>query len=87
MVLGKLGHYVTPGGLVVKNLSANAGDIRDMGLTPESGRFPGGGHGNPLQYSCLENPMDREAWWATGHGVTVGHSEATQHTSYTMYKN
>ena len=52
-------------GLVVKNLSANAGDIIDLGSTPESGRSPAGGHGNPLQYSCLENPMDRGAWRAT----------------------
>ena len=50
---------------MVKNLPANAEDIRDTGLIPGSGRFPGGRHGNPLQYSCLENPMDREAWWAT----------------------
>ena len=56
--------------LVVKNLPANAGDVRDVGLIPGSGRSPGGGHGNPLQYSCLENPMDREAWWATVHRVT-----------------
>ena len=56
--------------LVVKKLLANAGDIRDTGLIPGSGRTPGGRHGNPLQYSCLENPMDREAWWATVHGVT-----------------
>ena len=47
--------------LVVKNPPANAGDARDVGLIPGSGRFPGGGHGNPLQYSCLENPMDRGA--------------------------
>ena len=45
--------------LVVKNLLANAGDIRDVGSIPELGRSPGGGHGNPLQHSCLENPMDR----------------------------
>ena len=45
------------------------GDSRDTGLIPGSGRSPGGGHGNPLQYSCLENPMDRGAWWATVHGV------------------
>ena len=51
--------------LVVKNLSANAGDIRDTGLTSGWGRSPGGGIGNLLQYSCLENPMDRGAWWAT----------------------
>ena len=56
-----------PGGSVVKNLPANAGD---MGLIPGSGRSPGEGNGNPLQYSCLENPMDRGAWWATVHGVT-----------------
>ena len=55
--------------LVVKNLPAKAGDIRDAGLIPESGRCPGGGHGKPLQYSCLENPVDRGAWWATVHGV------------------
>ena len=55
--------------LVVKNLPANAGDVRDMGLIPGSGRFPGEGNGNPLQYSCLENPMDRGAWQATVHGV------------------
>ena len=58
--------------LVVKNPLANAGDMRNMGSVPESGRFPGGGHGNPLQYSCLENPMDRGAWWATVRG---GHRE------------
>ena len=53
---------------MVKNLSANAGDIRDAGLIPGSGRSPGGGNGTLLQYSCLENPMDRGAWWATAHG-------------------
>jgi len=47
---------------VVKNLPANAGDLRDAGSIPGLRRSPGGGHGNPLQYSCLENPMDREAW-------------------------
>ena len=53
----------------VKNLPANAGDIRDVGSTPGSERSPGGRNGNPLQYSCLENPMDREAWQATVHRV------------------
>ena len=48
--------------LLVKNLPANAGDIRDIGSVPGSGRSPGGGHGNPLQYSCLEHPMDKGAW-------------------------
>ena len=55
--------------LVVKNPPANAGDIRDMSSIPESGRAPGGGHGNPFQYSGLENPMDRGDWWVTAHGV------------------
>ena len=56
--------------LVEKNLPASVGDLRDMGSIPGLGRPPGGGHGNPLQYSCLENPMDRGVWWATVHGVT-----------------
>ena len=55
--------------LVAKNLPASAGDIREKGLIPGSGRSPGEGNGNPLQYSCLENPMDGGAWWATVHGV------------------
>ena len=55
--------------LVVKNLPANAGDARDMGSVPELGRSSGGGHENPLQYSGLENPMDRGVWWATVHEV------------------
>ena len=57
--------------LVVKNLSVNAGNIRDVDLISGLGRSPGEGNGNPLQYSCLENPMDRGAWWATVHGVAV----------------
>ena len=56
--------------LLVKNLPANAGDRRDVGLIPGLGIFPGGEHGNPLQYSCMENPMDRGAWQATVHRVT-----------------
>ena len=51
--------------LVVKNLLVKARDRRDVGLIPGSGRSPGGGHGNLLQYSCLENPINRGAWWAT----------------------
>ena len=51
--------------LVVKNLPANAGDASDTGSIPGSGRSPGGGHGNPLEYSCLENSKERGAWWAT----------------------
>ena len=50
--------------LAVKKLPVDAEDIRGTGSIPGSGRFPGGGHGNPLQYSCLENPMDKGAWWA-----------------------
>ena len=55
--------------LVVKNPPANAGDIRDMGFIPRSRRSSGGGNGNPLQYSCLENSMGGRAWWAAVHGV------------------
>ena len=59
--------------------SCNAGDTEDVSLDPESGRSPGGGNGNPLQYSCLENPMDRGAWQATVHGVArIGHYLATE---------
>ena len=54
---------------MVKNLHANAGDVGDVSLIPGSGRSPGGMHGNPLQYSCLENAMDGGAWWVTVHGV------------------
>ena len=64
--------------LVVKNLPANAGDIRDPGSIPESGKSPGGGHGTLLQYSCLENSTDRGAWQATVYGVTeLDTTEAT----------
>ena len=55
---------------LVKNLPAFAGDTGDVGLVPGLGRSPGGGHDNPFQYSCLESPMDRGAWWATVRGVT-----------------
>ena len=58
------------GNLLPKNLPANAGGIKVMGLIPGSVRSPGGGQGNPLQHSRLENPMDRGAWWATVHRVT-----------------
>ena len=56
--------------LVVKNLPANAGDVRDTGLVPGSGISPGRGHGNPLQYSCLKNPLDAGAWRAAVHRVS-----------------
>ena len=52
---------------MVKNLSANAGDVRDVSSIPGSGRSAGGKHSNPLQHSCLENPVDRGAWWVTVH--------------------
>ena len=67
--------------LVVKNPSAKA-DVSEEGSVPGWGRSPGGGHGNPLQYSCLENPMDRGAWWATAHGVAESRtllSDLAQH--------
>ena len=57
---------------MVKNLAANAGDARDVGLIPGSRKPLGVGNGNPLQYACLENPMDRGAWWAIVHG---GHKQ------------
>ena len=66
----KTKHWGFPGGSVVKSPPANAGDT---GLIPGLGRSPGEGNGNPVQYSCLENPMGREAWWATVHW---GHKES-----------
>ena len=74
-------HWASQVALVVKNLLANAGDIKEVGSIPGSGRSPGGGHGNPLQYSCLENPMDREAWRATVHGVTKRHDGSQRDTT------
>ena len=64
--------------LVVKNPFASSGDVRDVSSIPGSGRSPGEGHGNPLQYSCLENPMDRGAWQATVH--RVAESDTTRAT-------
>ena len=64
-----------PVALVVKNLPANAGDIRDVGSIPGLGRSPGEWHGNPLQYSCLENPVDKRGWWATVHGVSKSRTQ------------
>ena len=66
---------------MVKNLPASAGDAGDTGLILESGRSPGGGNGNPLQYSCLENSMDQRAWQATVHGLErAGHDCARMNT-------
>ena len=74
---------------MVKNFPANAGDTRDGGLIAGSGRSPGGGHGNPLQYSCLENPMDRGACRTTVHGVaksqTHGNYLACTHACICVY--
>ena len=71
LILGRVcaGAGASQVALVVKNLPTNTGDARDAGLIPGLGRSPGGGHGSPLQYSCLENPMDRGAWRATAHRV------------------
>ena len=62
-------YLIAPGGSDGKESACNAGDPEDMGLIPGSGRSPGEGNGDPIQYSCLKNPMDRGAWWATVHGV------------------
>ena len=64
---------------MVNNPLVNAGDIRDTGSIPGLGRSPGGGHGNPLQYSCLENPTDRGAWWVTVHRVTKSRTRLSMH--------
>ena len=63
---------------MVKNMPGNAGDMRDVGSIPGSGRSPEGGYDNMLQYSCLENPMDRGAWQATVHRVTKSHTRLKQ---------
>ena len=73
-----------PGGSVVKNPPASAGDARDMTSIPESRKSPGEGNGNPLLYSCLENSMGRVAWWATVPGVTKRTEHA--HTHNCIYK-
>ena len=65
---------------VVKNLPANTGEARDMGSISELGRSPGVGNGNPLQYSYLENSMDRGAWQATAHGVTKSQTQLSAYT-------
>ena len=75
------GFQVVP---VVKNPPANAGDLRDEGLIPGSGRSPGGGHGNPLQYSCLENPMGRGACWATVHRVAKSGTQLNRLSMHTL---
>ena len=67
--------------LAVKNLLAGAGDVREADSIPGSGRSPGGGNGNPLQYSCRDNPLDRGAWWAIVHRV-LKELDMTEHTSW-----
>ena len=74
--------------LVVKNPPANAGDLRDSSWIPGLGIFPGEGHGNPLQYSCLENPMDRGAEWATVHRITKSQTQLkglSKHTGWLLW--
>ena len=71
---------------MVKNLLVNAGDVRDAGSIPALGRSLGRGHGNLLQYSCLENPMDRGVWWATVYRVAeLDMTEATQHAEHMLF--
>ena len=73
-----------PGGSMVKNLPANAGDTGNEGLIPGLGKSPGEGNGNPLQYSCLENPMDRGAWQAAVHGVEKSRSRLSTHAFFSL---
>ena len=76
--------------LVVKNPPTNAGDVRDAGLIPGTGRCPEGGNGNPLQYSCLENPMDGGAWWAAVHNIAKSWALkqlSTLHRQSAPYRN
>ena len=72
--------------LVVKNPPTNAGDVRDASSIPGSGRAPGGGHSNPLQYSCLENPMDQGVWWATVHRVTKSWTQLKRLSAQALHK-
>ena len=71
--------------LVIKNLPADAGNVRDVGSVPGLGRSPGGAHGNPLQYSCLENPMGRGAFLATVHGVTKSQTQLKWFSTHTHW--
>jgi len=69
---------------MVKNLPAHAGDVRDLGSFSGLGRVPGGRHSHPLQYSCLKNPMDRGAWWATVHGVEKSQIQLKQLSGHSL---
>ena len=73
--------------LVVKNLPANAGNSRGTVSIPDLGRYPGRGHGNPLQYSCLGNPKDRGTWQATAHGVAKSQTRLSTHTHNVQNEN
>ena len=73
--------------LVVKNLPAYAREARDEGSIPGSGRSPGGGNGNPLQYSCVGNPMDRGVWGATVHGVAKSQTQLSTHTQVQLLQS
>ena len=72
-----------PGGSEVKASACNAGEL---GSVPGLGRFPGEGNGNPLQYSCLENPMDGGAWWATVHGVAKGQTQLSDFSPFSPFQ-
>ena len=74
-----------PRGSMVENLPANVGDTGDAYSIPGSGRSTGGGNGNPLQYSCLENLMNRGSWWATIHGVTKSWTQLSKHAHYLLH--
>ena len=81
-----MSYWGFPAGAVVKNLPANAGDPRDVGSIPGSGRSPGVGGGNPLQYSCLEISMDRGAWWVTVHRTAKSRA-GLSNGAYTQMSN
>ena len=75
-----------PHGSTVKDSAAtSAGDTADLSLIPGWGRSPGEGNGNPLQYSCLKNPLDKGAWWATVHGVTKSQTRLSMHTQMRVW--
>ena len=83
-------YWASQAAQVVKNWPTNAGDIRDTGSIPGLGRSPGEGHGNPCQYSCLENPIDRGAWWTTVHRVTKSQTQLkwlSMHIYYIVLKH
>ena len=74
-----------PGGTMVKNLPANAGDAEDMSSAPGAGRSPGVGNGNSLQDSCLKSPMDRGAWWAAVHGIAESQTRLSTEVVMQLY--